>query len=254
MAHIDLTDIVLDFPVYASHTRSLKKELVRFATGGLIKRNPKDFFEIRALDRLSLSIEHGTKLGLIGHNGAGKSTLLRVITGIFTPTDGTVEVEGSITSLLDVMFAMYEDLTGRENILLRGMLHGLSPKEIREKEALIIKNSGLGDYIEMPIRIYSSGMKVRLAFSINVCTSPQILIMDELIGAGDASFQKEAQKKLNELISSSDIFIIASHNVEWIRDNCNRVLWMDRGKAAFYGDVEEGIDLYLGKGSLNHSS
>lgn len=246
MAEVVLDDVVLDFPVYgASYTRSLRKELVRVATGGLIKRNPKDLFEIRALNQLNLTIEHGTKLGLIGHNGAGKSTLLRIITGIFTPTSGRVQVEGVVTPLLDVMFGMYEDLTGFENILLRGTLHGLSPKEIKEKEADIVKSSGLGDYVHMPIRTYSSGMKVRLAFSVNTCIHPQILIMDELVGAGDASFQEEAKVKLSGLISASDIFIIASHNTEWIRNNCNQVLWLDTGKVAFYGDVEEGISRYL---------
>jgi len=245
MAQIDFDEMILDFPVYgAAHTRSLKKELVRVATGGLIKRSEKDMFEIRALDGLSFTIDHGTRLGLIGHNGAGKSTLLRMITGIYTPTYGSIQVDGAVTSLLDVMFAMYEDLTGYENILLRGTLHGLSTKEIKEKEAEIVKNSGLGDYVHMPMRTYSTGMKVRLAFCINTCIQPQILIMDELVGAGDESFQEEAKEKLDSLISSSEIFIIASHNTNWIKDNCNKVLWLDTGKQVFYGDVDEGIDRY----------
>ena len=245
MAQIDFEEMILDFPVYsAANPRSLKRELVRVATGGLIKRNPKDMFEIRALDGLSLTIEHGVRLGLIGHNGAGKSTLLRMITGIYEPTHGALQIDGAVTALLDVMFAMYEDLTGYENIRLRGALHGLPSKEVKEKEEMIVKNSGLGDYIHMPLRTYSTGMKVRLAFSINTCIQPQILIMDELVGAGDESFKEEAKEKLDSLISSSEIFIIASHNTDWIKDNCNKVLWLDAGKAKFYGDVKEGIDRY----------
>jgi len=237
--------MVLDFPVYgASHTRSLKRELVRAVSGGLIKRSPKDFFEIRALDRLNFSIEHGARLGLIGHNGAGKSTLLRMIAGIFTATSGSVHVDGVVTPLLDVMFAMYEDLTGYENILLRGTLHGLSRKQIRDKEGQIVESSGLGDYVHMPMRTYSTGMKVRLAFCINTCIRPQILLMDELVGAGDACFQEEVRKKLVSLVSSSDIFIIASHDIKWIQNNCDQVLWLDTGRVAFYGETNEGIDLY----------
>lgn len=245
MAQITFKDMALDFPVYGTtYGRSLKKELIRVATGGIIKRNPKDMCEIRALDGLNLTIEDGTKLGLIGHNGAGKSTLLRLIAGIYTPTNGAVDVKGLVTPLLDAMFALYEDLTGYENILLRGVLLNLDPKKIKEKEERIIKVSGLGDYIHMPMRTYSTGMKVRLAFSINTCIDPQILIMDELVGAGDESFQKEAKTRLNSMISSAEIFIIASHNINWIRDNCNQVLWLDTGRVIFYGDVEEGIRQY----------
>ena len=246
MAEIELEDVILDFPVYgAAHTRSLKTELVRVATGGLIKRSRKDLFEIRALNRISLKITHGTKLGLIGHNGAGKSSFLRLISGIFVPTFGNMRIQGKITSLLDVMFGLYEDLNGYENILLRGTLFGLHPKDIKKKKEEIVKNSGLGAYIHMPIRTFSTGMKVRLGFCINVCFHPQILIMDEIVGAVDASFKEEAQKKLESLISSSEIFVIASHNLDWIKDNCNKLLWLDAGSARFYGDVEEGIQLYL---------
>lgn len=223
----------------------MKTELVRVATGGLIKRSRKDLFEIRALNRISLKISHGTKLGLIGHNGAGKSSFLRLVSGIFVPSFGKIRVEGKVTSLLDVMFGLYEDLNGYENILLRGTLFGLSPKEIKKKKEEIVKNSGLGDYIHMPIRTFSTGMKVRLGFCVNTCFDPQILIMDEIVGAVDASFKEEAQKKLEELISSSEIFIIASHNLDWIKDNCNQLLWLDAGCARFYGCVKEGIQLYL---------
>ena len=245
MAQIRFENTVLDFPVYgAGNARSLKRELVRVATGGLIKRNPKDLFEIRALDSLNFTIEHGTRLGLIGHNGAGKSSLLRVITGIYTPSSGSVAIDGSVTPLLDASFAMYEDLTGYENILVRATLHGLNPRKIKEKEEAIALDSKLGDYMHMPMRTYSAGMKMRLAFAINTCIEPQILIMDELIGTGDELFQKEAKLKLSSLIASSDIFIIASHSVEWIQNNCNKVLWLDTGKLVFYGDVEEGVSLY----------
>lgn len=245
MAHISLENIVLDFPIYgATSARSLKRELVRVATGGLIKRSTKDVLEIRALNGLSLQIEHGTRLGLIGHNGAGKSTLLRLISGIFIATSGDFRIKGEVTPLLDVAFGMYEDLTGFENMILLGTLQGLSQKELKKKEEEIITSSGLGDYIHMPIRTYSTGMKVRLAFSINTCIEPEILIMDELVGAVDDSFKEEAKHKLSHLITASDIFIIASHNIDWIKNNCNKVLWLKAGSKVFYGDVDEGIALY----------
>ncbi len=246
MAEIELEDVILDFPVYgAAHTRSLKTELVRVATGGFIKRSRKDLFEIRALNHINLKITHGTKLGLIGHNGAGKSSFLRLISGIFIPSFGNIRIEGKVTSLLDVMFGLYEDLNGYENILLRGILSGLHPKEIKKKKEEIVQNSGLGDYIHMPIRTFSTGMKVRLGFCVNTCFDPKILVMDEIVGAIDASFKETAEKKLEDLISSSEIFIIASHNLSWIKDNCNKLLWLDGGHSRFYGSVKEGIKLYL---------
>ncbi|MCY3974686.1 MAG: ATP-binding cassette domain-containing protein [Simkaniaceae bacterium] len=254
MARILFEDVTLDLPVYGSSSRSFKRECIRMATGGLIrKREEGRREEVRALDGLALTVENGARLGLIGHNGSGKSSFLRVVSGIYAPTAGVVRVRGKVTPLLDVMFAMYEDLSGHENITLRGTLHELSGKEIEERREEIAEMSGLGDYMHMPIRTYSAGMKVRLAFCINTAVRSEILVIDELVGAGDDAFKEVAEKKIDSLISSADIFVIASHDTSWIRRNCNRVLWLDAGKSLFYGDVEEGIARYRERASVRRN-
>ncbi len=245
MARIELQNVHLNIPIYGISSRSLKSEFIRITTGGMLNRNKdSNVATVNALDNVNLTIEHGDRVGLIGHNGAGKSTLLRMLAGIYEPTQGHAVVDGRVTALLDVMMGLDPESTGYDNILLRGILHGLTFTEIRRKQKEIAEFTDLGGYLNMPIRTYSSGMQLRLAFAIATNVVPEILILDEIVGAGDASFMHKAKKKIDELIVHSEIVIIASHSMDILHSLCNKVIWLDAGKVAYYGVVSAGIEQY----------
>lgn len=244
MANIELKQTTLDFPIYGTGKKVLKKELIRLATGGFLKSKGQKVVTARALDRLDLTIPHGMRLGLVGHNGAGKTTLLRTIAGIYEPTGGSIHVEGHITPLLDMMIGFDDASKGYEIITIRGLLQGLSLKEVKEKVKEIADFTELGDYLEMPIRTYSDGMKMRLAFGIAACCTPEILVLDEVFGVGDASFVEKAKKRMHEMIHASNIVVFTSHNLELIEEICTHVLWLEAGKARFFGEVQEGLKQY----------
>jgi len=226
------------------NTRSFKKQLIRATTGGLIDFAENKVITINALTDINLKLEEGEQLGLIGHNGAGKSTLLRVLAKIYEPTHGVADINGKVTALLDVMLGMDPESTGNENIILRGILHGLTRKKITEMQDEIGEFTELGDYLKMPVRTYSSGMQLRLAFSIATSVTPEILILDEVVGAGDAQFIHKAKERINKMIKHSDIVVIASHDLEIIRSLCTKVLWLDAGRIKYYGETEAGIAQY----------
>jgi ABC-2 type transport system ATP-binding protein/lipopolysaccharide transport system ATP-binding protein len=202
-----------------------------------------------ALRDISLTLTDGDRLGLIGHNGAGKSTLLRVLAGIYEPLSGRAQIKGTIASLTDITMGMNLEATGYENIVLRGVFLGLQVKEIRRMIPDIEAFTELGEFLKLPMRTYSTGMMLRLAFAVTTAIIPEILIMDEMIGAGDAAFVAKATARLNQMISSSRILVIASHDVEIIRRFCNRAVLMETGRIARVGPVEEVISAYLGAGS-----
>lgn len=222
--------ICVDFPIFNAPHRSLKKNLLRVATGGKISSEAGRRVIIRALDGIDFEIREGDRLGLTGHNGSGKSTLLRVLAGVYEPTSGTLVSHGRIASLLDISIGMDFESSGLENIYLRGLLMGLPKQMIREKIDEITSFSELGDYIEMPVRTYSSGMVMRLAFSITTSIETDILLMDEWLSVGDADFVKKAEDKLRSMISKTPILVIASHSAEILKDVCNRVLRLERGR------------------------
>lgn len=199
---------------------------------------------VRAIDDLSLELRAGDRLGLIGHNGAGKSTLLRVMAGIYPPTGGSIQVEGKSVPLLDIALGMDDQSTGRQNIRLRGLLLGMSDAEIRRKTDDIAEFTELGDYLDLPLRTYSSGMRVRLAFAVSTAVDADILLLDEVLGVGDASFQEKAARRLQELHDRSEIVVLAIHSSETIRKTCNKVLWMERGRVRMFGPVHEVVDAY----------
>ena len=223
--------ICVDFPIFNAPHRSLKKNLLRVATGGKISSEAGRRVIIRALDGIDFEIREGDRLGLTGHNGSGKSTLLRVLAGVYEPTSGTLVSHGRIASLLDISIGMDFESSGLENIYLRGLLMGLPRQMIREKIDEITSFSELGDYIEMPVRTYSSGMVMRLAFSITTSIETDILLMDEWLSVGDADFVKKAEDKLRSMISKTPILVIASHSAEILKDVCNRVLRLERGRS-----------------------
>ena len=229
MTHIKFDQVCVDFPIYNTTSRSLKIHLMQAATGGRMGANEQGRVVVRALDTISLELHEGDRLGVIGHNGAGKSTLLRVISGVYEPTGGRVEVSGSVSSLIDLNLGMDGEATGIENIYLRGALLGYRRRQLTEKVEEIVDFAGLGGFIDMPLRTYSTGMQMRLAFSIATLAQPDILVMDEWLTVGDVDFQLKAEKRLNARIQNSSILVIASHSPEMIGKVCNRVVRLERG-------------------------
>lgn len=246
MASIVFDQVCVDFPIYNASARSLKKRLFQVATGGQISADASGRVIIRAIEDLTLTIQNGDRVGLLGHNGAGKSTLLRLLSGVYEPSSGRAEIRGEIGSLIDVSFGIDPEASGRENIYLRGALLGLTRAEIKAKLEEIIEFSELGDFIDMPVRTYSSGMHLRLAFSVSTIIRPEILLMDEWLSVGDEGFRVRAEARMNELVESTHILVIASHSRELIRETCNRAIWLEHGKIKMDGTPEDVTQAYFG--------
>lgn len=244
MTVISLKNINLHFPIYGANTRSLKKKLIRVTTGGMIKYDRNEVVTVHALKNINLEIHEGDRVGLIGANGAGKTTLLRVLAGIYEPTSGEMEVHGKVSALLSVMLGMDHDSSGYENMTIRGILHGMSFKEIANKKEDIAAFTELDDYLAMPLRTYSSGMQLRLAFAIATAVDPEILVLDEVVGTGDAHFMHKAKARIDQLIAKSKAVIIASHDNNTIKMMCNKVIVMKAGELVFFGDTEQGLNYY----------
>jgi ABC-type polysaccharide/polyol phosphate transport system ATPase subunit len=245
MASISLENVTVDFPIYATQ-RSFRKQLFRAATGGLIhRRGPGEKSTVvRALDGVSLKIEHGDRIGLICHNGAGKSTLLRVLAGVYAPTKGRIDVQGKVSPLFSASPGIDYDGTGYENIITCGMFLGMSREEIAEKTPDIEDFCELGEYLSLPMRIYSSGMMTRFAFALATTIDPGILLLDEGIGAGDARFAERANKRIGALIDRSHILVLASHSDTMIQSMCNKAALMTKGQVVATGPVDEVLKLY----------
>ena len=243
-ARVTLTNVHLDMPIFDISAQSLKKRVLRMGRRNRIAEDNTGVIIVKAIDDLSLTLESGDRLGLIGHNGAGKSTLLRVMAGIYPPTAGTVDVQGKTVPLLDIALGMDDQSTGRQNIRLRGLLLGMTDAEIRRKTDEIADFTELGDYLDLPLRTYSSGMRVRLAFAISTAVEADILLLDEVLGVGDVSFQEKANRRLQELHDRAEIVVLAIHSADVIRKTCNKVLWMERGRLRMLGAVDEVLDAY----------
>lgn len=244
MAFIKLEHVAIDFPISGIDTRSLKHQLLRIGTGGKFKGTENQLVTVRALDNLTFTINHGDRLGLIGHNGAGKSTLLRTLANIYPPTTGTIEVVGQVATLLDITLGMEPEASGYDNIVLRGLLQGLSYQQINLIREEIAEFTELGDYLSMPVRTYSAGMKLRLAFAIATSAPAEILIIDEVINVGDEAFMRKAENRIKHFIHAADIVVIASHSMQILKDLCTKVLWLEHGNIAFYGEITEGLQRY----------
>ena len=236
MASIELDQVTIEFPIYNARGRSMTVELFRRTVGGLIQSDNSSNVSVVALR----------------DNGAGKTTLLRVLAGIYEPLFGRARIDGTIASLTDITMGMDFEATGYENIVLRGVFLGLPAREMRRMIPEIEAFTELGEFLELPLRTYSTGMLLRLAFAITTAVVPEILIMDELIGAGDAAFVVKATARLNEMISNSHILVIASHDVETIRRLCNKAALMQSGRLVRIGPVEEVISAYM-RGDLQPS-
>lgn len=229
MAHITFEHVNIDFPIYNAKNRSLKNKVMQAATGGKVSFGAEGTV-IRSLEDVSFEIKEGERVGLVGHNGAGKSTLLRALSNVYAPTSGKAIIDGEIGSLVDIGLGIDGEATGRENIFIRGALLGLRRKEIERHFDEIVEFSELGEFINMPVRTYSSGMHLRLAFAVATIIRPEILLMDEWLSVGDASFNEKAERRLNDLVQSSRILVLASHSRDLIEKTCNRAMWFEHGR------------------------
>jgi ABC-2 type transport system ATP-binding protein/lipopolysaccharide transport system ATP-binding protein len=243
MAAIELDNVSVVFPLYTTGNRSLKKALMSATTGGRIG-NDANHMVIQALDQVSLQFNDGDRVALIGHNGAGKTTLLRVLAGIYEPRIGTVRIDGRVTPMFDINLGIDPESTGYENIVLRGLYLGLTRAEILARRDSVAEFTELGPFLDIPVRTYSAGMQARLAFSMATCIEPEILLLDEGIGAGDASFLEKANERLDQFIKKAGILVLASHSIELVRRLCNKVVLMEHGRMLWDGDVDEGLNLY----------
>lgn len=235
---IEVRDVTMRFRMNNDRIMSLKE----FVTTAL--RGKLDYNEFTALDGVSLTVKRGETLGLIGHNGAGKSTLLKVISGIMKPTSGSVTVNGNVVPMLELGSGFDFDLTGRENIFLNGAILGYSEEYLNAKYDEIAAFSELGQFIEAPIRNYSSGMLARLAFSVAAMVQPEILIVDEILSVGDAEFQQKSRARMMELMGGGTTVLFVSHSMEQIREMCNRVVWLEHGRVKMDGQAQEVCDMY----------
>src|ERR1700761_5869662 len=245
-AEIDVQNLSVLFPLYHGSSRSLKKMVVAAASGRLAK-DKQQRVVVRALSDINLPLESGDRIGLIGSNGAGKTTLLRVLAGIYEPVLGRVRVKGSLNALLDPNLGMNVELTGRENILLRGLYNGQPRSALPRLEEDVAEFAELADFLDLPVRIYSAGMVVRLGFALATAIKPQILLMDEWFLAGDAAFLEKAQVRLETMVRSAEILVLSTHQVKIVGDWCTRVLWLDQGQVRADGPAKEVLEQYLGK-------
>jgi homopolymeric O-antigen transport system ATP-binding protein len=243
MASLILDNVTVDFPIYGAQ-KSFRSAL-RAATGGLIRRDGVDrHITVRALDHFSLKVKHGDRLGIIGHNGAGKSTLLRVCAGVYEPSEGQVHIEGKVSPLFNASPGLDPDDTGYENIVTCGLFLGMTREEIAQKTPEMEAFSELGDYLSLPVKTYSAGMLTRLGFAIATAINPEILILDEGLGAGDARFAEKAKKRVDSLIERASILILASHSDDLIKSLCNSVILLQSGRIITEGNVDEVIEAY----------
>lgn len=200
---------------------------------------------VHAIKDMNLEIKEGERVTIIGHNGAGKSTFLKMISGIYPPTSGTLQVQGRISSMFELATGFEMEQSGFDNIYLRGLMLGESPKQIKEKMREIAEFSELGEFLNMPVKYYSSGMFVRLAFSVSTAIKPEILLLDEVVGAGDAAFIAKANKRMKELMASSRIMVLVTHSMKDAVELGNRCIWLERGRIVMDGDPEKVTKEYL---------
>jgi lipopolysaccharide transport system ATP-binding protein len=244
-ASIEVRGVSLDFPLYHGNARSLKRTVFS-KVSGRIGNDAHHRVVVSALRDVSFSLASGDRLGLIGGNGAGKTTLLRTLAGIYEPLVGSVRVNGSLNALLDPQLGMNQDLTGRENIMLRGLYTGLDRAAIRRLEDDVCAFADLDDFIDLPVRIYSSGMVVRLGFALATAIRPQVLLMDEWFLAGDSTFIERARLRLEDLVRGAEILVLSSHVDSVVRQWCSRVIWMEQGRIRADGPAEQVMARYLG--------
>jgi ABC-type polysaccharide/polyol phosphate transport system ATPase subunit len=246
VAFIRLRDVSVEFPVYSGGSRSLRRLLLQSTLQGNLGKDKHDRISVHALSGIDLDIGHGERLALIGANGAGKSTLLKVLAGIYQPTRGRVQSVGRVSALLTSSVGVSPDATGRENIVMRAMYMDVRPREVRTRIDEIVEFTELGHYIDMPVRTYSAGMIIRLCFAVATAFPPEILLMDEWLSAGDASFLAKARQRMETFVARSSLVVLASHALPLLQEWCTRAVLLEHGRIVADGAVDDIAKLYLG--------
>jgi len=229
MAKLEFRNVTVQYPIYSSRGMSLRNQLLRISTGGRIEAEAGKIQMVTALKDVSFCLNDGDSIGLIGHNGAGKTTLLRTMAGIYTPISGEVICQGSLATVFEIGAGMDAELSGYENIIRMGLLMGMTPEEAESKIPDIEEFTELGNFLQLPVRTYSSGMTMRLMFAMATSIQPEILLIDEMFGTGDSEFQHKAHDRMKSLISSSKIFVFASHSHQLLREYCQRIFLLEHG-------------------------
>ena len=242
-ASIALRDVSLRFIMYGDKKALLKEAVIAKLLSRLNRMRPtKEFW---ALNDITLDIRHGDRVGIIGANGAGKSTLLKLITGIYIPAKGRLKIVGDIAPLIDLGAGFNPEISAHENIILYGALLGHGRQEMESKVKRIIEFAGVEEFAEMPTKYYSTGMQLRLSFSVATDILPEILLIDEVFAGGDTEFKRKAKQRMESLIDNAKILVMVSHNLELLKDLCTRIIWLDKGRIVADGDSQEIIDAYL---------
>ncbi|ESQ88882.1 sugar ABC transporter ATP-binding protein [Asticcacaulis sp. AC460] len=236
---VEINGVELSYPIYSIRAHSLRNTLVNLAIGGKLLKDGQDVIHIQALHNISFTLGEGDRLGVMGHNGAGKSTLLKVIAGIYEPDRGSVNVKGDISCMIDIGLGLDSAHTGRENIFNMGRMRGIGRKEIEASMEAIIEFSELGAFIDLPVQTYSAGMRTRLVFSVATTLKPDVLLLDEWIGAGDASFHEKAANRMNSLLENSRAMVLATHSFGMVQKVCNKLLVLDQGRQIYLGSVAD---------------
>lgn len=245
MASVSLSNVTIDVPVFTTKARFFAATLVNMATGGRLAKAHDGSVNVRALEDITFTASEGERIGLVGHNGAGKSTLLRVLSGAYYPGIGKVDVEGTVGSLIDISLGINTEATGIENIFIRGAILGLSKKQIQSRLEAIVDFSELGDFINLPVRTYSSGMHLRLAFAVATEISPEVLLMDEWLSVGDEDFRHKAEQRLLQVVEATSILFLASHSRDLLEKLCTRVIWLEHGRIIADGKPSVVLNKYF---------
>ena len=245
LVSITTENACVDFPIFDAKSRSLKKTVMGLVGGNIASESKVPIIE--ALRDINLELGHGARVGLVGHNGAGKSTLLRLLAGIYEPTRGSAEVRGRVAPVFDLGVGMDPEVSGLENIVVRGLFLGMTRKEMEDRVDDIADFTELGDFLRMPLRTYSTGMRVRLALGVVTSIDPEILLLDEGIGAVDAAFLEKSKKRLAELVERSGLLVFASHSDEFLKELCDTAIWMEHGQIRQHGELTEVLTAYKGR-------
>ncbi len=238
MASISVSNVTVDLPIIGYNGRSIRRFIVNMSTGGRTRKHGDELVIVRALEKVSFELAKGDRLGIYGHNGSGKTTLLRTLAGIYAPTVGSVDVTGSIASLLDTSFGLNFDATGRENIYLLLTYRGFHHKDIAKLQPAIEEWTELGSFIDLPVRTYSSGMLARLGFAVATSYQPDVLLMDEWLSTGDENFITKATERVQSFVDKANVLVLASHSRDLIKNMCNRVIVLQKGRIILEGKPE----------------